>query len=94
MPNSSFIRIAKNRIMTDLQNDNEIIDALRLNDNEDRDDLVYTRLFPHYFIPETQETVKTYIMVEIDIEQQRTRYGNSSSNLVYPDIFLFYIQAI
>lgn len=86
MPNSSFIRIAKNRIMADLQNDNEIIEALRLNDNEDRDDLVYTRLFPHYFIPETQEIVKTYIMVEIDIEQQRTRYGNSSSNLVYPTI--------
>ncbi len=86
MPNSSFIRIAKNRIMVDLQKDNDIVEALGLHDDEDAENLVYTRLFPHYFIPETQETVKTYVMVEIDITQQRRSYGNTGSNLVYPTI--------
>lgn len=86
MPNSSFIRLAKNRIMIDLQKDNDIIEALGLYDDEDAENLVYTRLFPHYFIPETQETVKTYIMVEIDIAQQRSGYNNSGGNLVYPTI--------
>lgn len=79
--------------MSDLQNDDEIIRVLGLNKNEDEDDLVYTRLFPHYFIPDTQEDVKTYIMVEIDINAQRNRYKQSDYSLYSYPVITFTILA-
>lgn len=87
MANSSCIREWKNKIMSDLQNDTEIIQALGLNNGEDEENLTYTRLFPFYFIPETQEDVKTYILVEIDIQGNRSRYDTSKYNpYAYPVI--------
>lgn len=87
MPNSSCVSAWKNQIMSDLQNDNEIIAALGLNKDEDPDDLIYNRLFPHYFIAATQEEVKTYIMVEIDIKSVKTRYDPSELDIYsYPTI--------
>lgn len=79
MANSLSIIKWKNRILSELQNDDEIINALGLNKGEDAEDLIYVRLFPYYFIPQTQEDVKTYILVEIDIPQTRQRYSETSS---------------
>ncbi len=87
MANSSCIIDWKNQILSDLQNDNEIITALGLNKDEDSDDLIYNRLFPHYYIPTTQKEVKTYIMVEIDIQSNRSRYEPAKRDIyAYPTI--------
>ena len=91
MAKSKCIRQFKNKIMAELSQDDEIISALGLNPDEDPDDLVWHRLFPHYFIPQTEESVRTYILVEIDIPERRTRYGSSDSNIwVHPTI-VFYV---
>lgn len=87
MANSSCVSNWKNQIMADLQKDNEIIIALGLSKDEDSDDLIYNRLFPHYFIPTTQEEVKTYIMVEIDIQSNKSRYEPARRDIYsYPTI--------
>lgn len=91
MAKSKCIRQFKNKIMAELSQDDEIISALGLNPDEDPDDLVWHRLFPHYFIPQTEESVRSYILVEIDIPERRTRYGSSDSNIwVHPTI-VFYV---
>lgn len=46
MANSSCVSNWKNQILSDLQNDNEIIEALNLHEDDDHDDLVWSRLFP------------------------------------------------
>lgn len=82
MPNSSCIIAWKNQIMSDLSNDDNVIEALNLDKDENPEDLVWKRLFPHYYIPDVQESVKTYILVEIDIIEQRiSRYGNKTANI-------------
>ena len=91
MARSKVIREWKNKIVSELSQDEEIINALGLNPDEDPDDLVWHRLFPHYFIPQTEEQVRTYSLVEIDIPERRTRYGSSDSNIwVHPTI-VFYV---
>ena len=91
MPKSKCIREWKNKIVSELSQDDEIINALGLNDDESPDDLVWKRIFPHYFVEKTEESVKTYILVEIDIPERRTRYGSSESNIwVHPTI-IFYV---
>ena len=43
------------------------------------------------FVPQTESEVKTYLLVEIDIPERRTRYGSSDSNIwVHPTI-VFYV---
>lgn len=91
MPKSKCIREWKNKIVSELSQDDEIINALGLNDDESPDDLVWKRIFPHYFVEKTESEVKTYLLVEIDIPERRTRYGSSDSNIwVYPTI-VFYV---
>ena len=91
MPKSKCIREWKNKIVSELSQDDEIINALGLNDDESPDDLVWKRIFPHYFVEKTEESVKTYLLVEIDIPERRTRYGSSESNIwVHPTI-IFYV---
>jgi len=88
---SQCIRRFKDKIISELSQDEEIITALGLNDDESPDDLVWHRLFPHYFIPQTEEQVRSYILVEIDIPERRARYGSSDSNIwVHPTI-VFYV---
>lgn len=88
---SSCIRRWKNQIMSELSQDDNIINALGLNPNESPDDLVWVRLYPHYYIPQTEEDVKTYILVEIDIPDRGSRYGVTESNIwVHPTI-VFYV---
>ena len=91
MAKSDCIRQWKNKIMSELSQDDDIIDALGLNPDESPDDLVWVRLYPHYYIPQTQEDVKTYILVEIDIPERRSRYGSNDSSIwVHPTI-IFYV---
>lgn len=75
--NSQSIVYWKDRIMMELQNDAEIVSALNLNEDEDAEDLVGVRLFPYHFIPDTEEVVKTYILVEISIPEQRYDRGST-----------------
>ncbi len=88
---SECIRQWKNQIMSELSQDDEIINALGLNTDESPDDLVWVRLYPHYYIPQTEEEVKTYILVEIDIPERRIRFGTTESSIwVHPTI-IFYV---
>lgn len=66
IPNSSCISDWKNRILSELQNDEQFLDVLGTTE-EEREDLIYSRLFPHYYIPDTIDKVTTYVCVEIDI---------------------------
>ena len=91
MSKSSCIRSWKNKIMSELSQDDQIINALGLNPDESEDDLVWVRLYPHYYIPQTETDVKTYLLVEIDIPERRSRYGSNSSDIwVHPTI-IFYV---
>ena len=77
--------------MSELSQDDDIINALGLNPDESEDDLVWNRLYPHYWIPTTETDVKSYILVEIDIPERRSRYGSNDSNIwVHPTI-IFYV---
>lgn len=83
----NFIRKWKDKIISELNNDESIVGALGLNPDEDADDLTWVRLFPHYYVIGTQSEVKSYICVEINVPERRQRYGESSSNLIlYPTI--------
>ena len=88
---SRCIRDWKNKILSELSQDDEVINALGLNPDESEDDLVWVRLYPHYYIPQTESEVKTYILVEIDIPERRTRYGSSDSNIWVHPIIVFYV---
>jgi len=91
MSRSSCIRKWKDQIMSELSQDENIIEALGLNPDESPDDLVWVRLYPHIFLPQTETDVKTYILVEINIPERRSRYGSSESNIwVHPTI-IFYV---
>ena len=77
--------------MSELSQDDEIINALGLNPDESPDDLVWVRLYPHYYIPQTETDVKTYILVEIDIPERRSRYNSNDNSIwVHPTI-VFYV---
>ena len=88
---SNCIRRWKNQIISELSQDDKIITALGLNPNESPDDLVWVRLFPHYYIPQTEEDVKTYILVEIDIPERRIRYGTTESEIWGHPTIIFYV---
>lgn len=91
MGRSSCIRAWKNRIISELSQDDEIINALGLNPDESPDDLVWKRIFPHYYVEKSESVVKTYILVEIDIPEKRSRYGSNDSSIwVHPTI-IFYV---
>ena len=91
MARSKCIRAWKNQIMSELSQDDEIINALGLNPDESPDDLVWVRLYPDYYIPQTETDVKTYILVEIDIPERRSRYNSNDNSIwVHPTI-VFYV---
>lgn len=89
MSKSSCIRIYKNKIMSELSQDDEIINALGLNPDESPDDLVWHRLYPHLWIPQTESDVRSYILVEINIPERRQRYGNNESNIWVHPVIIF-----
>lgn len=82
MANSDFISMAKNKILSDLQNDELFLQVLGTTEDEMEEGLVYSRLFPFYYIYDgTQTKVKSYICVEVD-----TVSSNRSDLYVYPTI--------
>ena len=91
MAKSRCIREYKNKIISELSQDDEIVNALGLNDDESPDDLIWKRIFPHYYVEKTESIVKTFILVEIDIPERRSRYGSTNSDIwVHPTI-IFYV---
>lgn len=91
MANSIVIVNWKNQILSELQNDDEIVKSLNVHSDEDSDDLAWVRLFPHYYVPDVQEQVKTYICVEIDVQTVQNRYEPNKYNILsYPEI-TFYV---
>lgn len=89
MAKTKCIRSFKNKIMSELSQDENIINALGLNEDESTDDLIWVRLFPHQYKPQTEEEVKTYIFVEINIPERRSRYGDTDSNITVRPIIIF-----
>ena len=89
MAKTKCIRSFKNKIMSELSQDENIINALGLNPDESPDDLVWVRLFPHEYVPQTEEDVKTYIFVEINIPERRSRYGDTDNDFIVRPIILF-----
>ena len=87
----SKIRAYKNEIISELCNDDEIINALGLNPDEDPDDLVWKRIYPHLWIPQTETDVKSYLLVEINIPERRTRYGTTNNPVYVHPVIYFYI---
>lgn len=91
MGKSKCIREFKDKIMSELSQDDNVINALGLNPDESEDDLIWVRLMPHLYIPTTETDVKTYVCVEIDIPERRSRYGDNNSQIwVHPTI-IFYV---
>src|SRR5574344_708958 len=81
MANSEFISFAKNKILSDLQNDALFLQVLGVTDEEIDEGLVWTRLFPcDYIYDGTQTMVKTYVCIEVDIKSTGNTglygYGN------------------
>ena len=86
MANSSCIREWKNSIIIKLQNNELILDALDTTETE-REDLVYKRIFPYLYIPNTQTVSLSYINVEISIT------STSRNNIYsYPQIVIMIIS--
>lgn len=91
MANSIVVVNWKNQILSEIQNDDEIVEALNIHEDEDSDDLMWNRLFPHYYVPDVQEQVKTYLFVEIDVQTVQNRYEPNKYNILsYPEI-TFYV---
>ena len=91
MARSKCIRNWKNKIVSELAQDERIIEALGLNEDESADELVWNRIFPHYYIPATQESVKTYILVEINLPERRVRYGDSPYGIYTHPTIIFHV---
>ena len=87
----SKIRAYKNEIISELCNDDEIINALGLIPDEDPDDLVWKRIYPHLWIPQTETDVKSYLLLEINIPERRTRYGITNNPVYVHPVIYFYI---
>ena len=64
MANSSGITKYKNSIISDLINNQEIVDAI---DSEDSENLIYQNIFPYQYVPDLADKVITYITMTVDI---------------------------
>ena len=86
MANSSCIREWKNSIIIKLQNNELILNALDTTETE-REDLVYKRIFPYLYIPDTQTISSSYINVEISITST-----SRNSIYSYPQVVIMIIS--
>lgn len=73
MANSTFVSNTKNKILSELQNDELFLNVLDTTE-EEREDLVYKRIFPFLYIPYTIENVTSFVCVDCSIN---TTYTNS-----------------
>ena len=65
----------KNQFLNDILTDDEIVSLIDEDfdlENGDRKSLVYTKVFPLEYIPETVESANTYIMCDVDISKPFT----------------------
>lgn len=69
MANSECISEWKEKILSDLQNDDLILSVMGVDEDEIEEGLMYKRFFPFRYITNTQEITKTYICVEIGIDK-------------------------
>lgn len=77
MANSSCVSDWKNQILSDLQNDDLILQILNVSEEEIEDGLMYNRFYPYRYIIDRQDVVKTYICVEVNIDRNADRrYGS------------------
>lgn len=92
MPNSTPIVDIKKDMLIAIQNDDNIIDCLGIQADEDRDNLIVDddkntmlkkRLFPYWFVPQTQDTVKTYICIEVGVEAFAKRHATAADDRTY-----------
>lgn len=83
MANDLLISDLKNKLIEQIQNDDLIIQALALSEDEDREDLAYVRLFPYYYVIPTQEEAKTYIFVEVGLTAIQDKYNALKNEIVY-----------
>lgn len=67
MANSNCVSEYKNKILNELQDDSDFLYVLNVTEEEIEKGLVYTRLFPYFYIIDTQTVVKTYICIEVNI---------------------------
>lgn len=89
MANDMAITTFKNKLIEMIQDDEQIIHALNLSEGEDPEDLVYTRLFPYYFVIPTQEDAKTYILVEVGLEALQDRYNAYKNDIMFDKCFIY-----
>lgn len=75
----------KNQLIGDLLTNKKIVHLL--NDTEEirtnPEGLVYTQLFPFEFVPEINETAKTFICCDVDI------FGVSNKTFLTPDLYIW-----
>jgi hypothetical protein len=93
MANDMAISEFKNELIKQIQNDDQIIQALAINEDEDSEDLAYVRLFPYYFIVPTQEDAKTYIFIEVGLTAIQDRFDALKNDIVY-DKCTIYIYVV
>lgn len=89
MGNDMIITTFKNKLIKQIQSDEQIIHALNITSEEDAEDLTYVRLFPYYFIIPTQEETKTYICIEVGLEAIQDRFSTLKNDLVYDKCYLY-----
>lgn len=74
----------KNQVINDILTNEKIIELIDPSvDIKDVHKLVYNHIYPYEYVPETSETAKTYICVEVDI----TKVSNKT--YLYPTIFIW-----
>lgn len=77
MANSSCVSDWKNQILSDLQNDEFLLQVMNVSEEEIENGLMYNRFYPFRYIIDRQDVVKSYICVEINIDRNSDRrYGS------------------
>ena len=66
MPNSSAVIQWKNRVISEILGNEELMSCFEKNESE-LEDIVYHNIFPYGYIPETQTNVDVYITVQVSI---------------------------
>lgn len=83
MANSFEIAKYKNDVLLALINDEQITNTINAPEEEN---LIYTRIFPYQYVPETQTVVATYITMTVDIPRV-----SANNAWVYPRLTLYII---
>ena len=73
MANSSCVSDWKNQILSDLQNDEFLLQVMNVSEEEIENGLMYNRFYPFRYIIDRQDVVKSYICVEINIDRNSDR---------------------